>query len=232
MRQLFAMGVAIALASSVGVANAQQPAEDPGAQAKQYFERGMAHFQLEEYDQAIAKWEDGFRIKPVPEFLYNIAQAYRLSKRSEKALAFYQKYLRMNPKAGNRADVEQQIKILTKIVEQEHKAATAPPNDAIGQEGGHQNPETRPETTPETRPSTPPETRPETNPETKRTELTTPPTPQPSSPPAAEKPIYKKGWFWGVMAGAVVVVVGVSVGVAVGTSSSGDSTRALPDLRF
>ena len=63
--------------------------------AKRHYETGMAHYQLEEWDQAVAEWETGFRTKPAPQFLYNIAQAYRLSKRPDKALNFYQKYLRM-----------------------------------------------------------------------------------------------------------------------------------------
>src|SRR5262245_1593718 len=76
------------------------------ALAKRSYETGMAHFQLEEWDQAIASWEEGFRAKPVPQFLYNIAQAYRLSKRYEKALTFYRKYLRMDARAPNREEVE------------------------------------------------------------------------------------------------------------------------------
>src|SRR6185436_12717272 len=74
-------------------------ADEDATAAKNYFERGMGHFNLEEYDAAIAQWENGYRLKPVPEFLYNIAQAYRLSKRAEKALTFYRKYLKLFAKA-------------------------------------------------------------------------------------------------------------------------------------
>src|SRR6478672_8124563 len=89
-------------------AGAARADADDDIKAKDFYQKGMARFQLEEYDGAIGLWQDGFRLKPAPEFLYNIAQAYRLSHRSEKAMAFYKKYLTMAPKAPNRAEVEKQ----------------------------------------------------------------------------------------------------------------------------
>src|SRR6476659_3779277 len=106
-------------------ARAQQ--QDDAAMARTLYDRGMAHFRLEEYDQAIQKWEEGFRLRPVPEFLYNIAQAYRLSKRNEKARSFYKKYLLMDPEAPNKAQVLKHIAALDKAIEAEQRAANAPP---------------------------------------------------------------------------------------------------------
>src|SRR6476620_10475240 len=108
--------VFLALALLAGTVAHAQAADDRAAQAKQHYESGMARFQLEEWDAAIDEWQAGFRIKPVPQFLYNIAQAYRLSKRWEKAISFYQKYLRMDPKAPNRPEVERHIAQLNKLV--------------------------------------------------------------------------------------------------------------------
>jgi tetratricopeptide (TPR) repeat protein len=86
--------------------------EERAATARSLYELGMGRFQLEEYDAAIAYWEEGFRHKPAPELLYNIAQAHRLAHRPDKALSFYQKYLRMSPGAANRAEVERTIAAL------------------------------------------------------------------------------------------------------------------------
>src|SRR6185503_6340136 len=72
-----------------------------------------AQRRLEAYDKAIDEWEAGYRLKPAPQFLYNIAQAYRLSKRPDKALSFYQKYLKLSPHAENRPEVERHITALT-----------------------------------------------------------------------------------------------------------------------
>jgi tetratricopeptide (TPR) repeat protein len=103
--------------------------QDPVVEAKQLYERGMAHFQLEEFDAAIEKWQAGFRMRPVPEFLYNIGQAYRLSRRPEKAIAAYKGYLRMSPRAANRNEVERQVSLLTRLIEHTEGAATAPPTE-------------------------------------------------------------------------------------------------------
>ncbi len=134
MRKLFFL---LLIAAVPTVARAQQPAkpelpanatpEERAAVSRQHFESGMAHFQLEEWDEAIHEWEAGFRIKPVPQFLYNIAQAYRQSKRPEKALSFYQKYLYADPKAQNKAEVERHIAQLTKLIDEQKKSTSAPP---------------------------------------------------------------------------------------------------------
>ena len=87
----------------------------------------MAHFRLDEYDAAVKEWEAGFRARPSPQFLYNIAQAYRLSKQYDKALSFYKKYLYMQPDAPNRAEVENHIAVLTKLVSDQQAVATSPP---------------------------------------------------------------------------------------------------------
>jgi tetratricopeptide (TPR) repeat protein len=119
------MAVVLSLA---GVVRAEP---ERAQQALQHYKDGMAHFQLEEWDRAIAAWEAGFRSEPKPEFLYNIAQAYRLSHRPERALSFYQKYLRMSPDAANRAEVERHIASLQPIVDQQKSAASAPPTGAM-----------------------------------------------------------------------------------------------------
>jgi iron complex outermembrane receptor protein len=212
-------------------ARAQQPAgDDRAAQANQHYQSGMAHFHLEEWDAAIEEWQAGFRIKPVPEFLYNIAQAYRLSKRWEKSLSFYQKYLRMAPNAPNRAEVERHIATLNKLIAEQGTAGSSPPTGPIEPETGRSTASaTRPA------PAAPP-------PEPKPSPVVSAPPPATTATPAAtpsaevtahapEKSITKKGWFWGVMGGvAAVVVAGVIVGVVLGTNS--DSTKTLPLVRF
>jgi tetratricopeptide (TPR) repeat protein len=177
------------------------------AKAKVLYEEGMAHFQLEEYNPAIEKWEAGFRVKPVPEFLYNIAQAHRLAKHYEKAQTFYQRYLRLAPRAANRPEVERTLATLPKLIEEEKNR---PPEPA---------PPPPPAATPTPAPT------PAVTPEPVHAEVT--------ATQPAKKPVYKKGWFWGVVVGSVVVVgAAVALGVVFGTRSSGDSTPALPGERF
>ncbi|MGE0400247.1 MAG: tetratricopeptide repeat protein [Kofleriaceae bacterium] len=81
---------------------------------------GNKHFELAEYDAAIADFKEAFRISDEPAFLYNIAQAYRLARDCREAATFYKTYLRRVPDAPNAA------KIRERITEMEACAATQP----------------------------------------------------------------------------------------------------------
>ena len=183
------------------------------ATAREAYDKGMAHYHLEEYDAAIEEWERGFRAKPAPEFLYNIAQAYRLSKRPDKALSFYQKYLRVAPDAKNRDEVQRQMAALQELIDKQKSSAEGPPQQPLPATGVTTPPPTAP---PPVAPPTPTATS-----TTGRADLVAQP---------AEKPVYKKAWFWGVIGGAAVVVAGgVVLGVVLGTRSN---VQTLSDARL
>ena len=214
MRGVFVAALVAALLAPMAAARGGED-EERAAKARMHYETGMAHFNLEEWDQAIAEWEAGYRVKPVPEFLFNMAQAYRKSQRNERALTFYQRYLRLAPKAENRAEVESQIAQLQKIVENEKKN---PP--------------------PAAKPAPPPPVVVESPPGSKPTAVVTPPVTPPPTDARPElvaraperRPVYKKPWFWVVTIGAVAVVgAGVAVGVVYGTK---DNTKVLPPATF
>jgi tetratricopeptide (TPR) repeat protein len=205
--------IAVAALAVAMLAAVPARADEATAVARDAYDKGMAHYHLEEYDAAIDEWERGFRAKPAPEFLYNIAQAYRLSKRPDKALSFYQKYLRVNPEAKNRDEVEKHIAALKEIVDKQKSSAESPPQGTLP---------TPPPGTPSATPTpTPSATPAAAAPTTTRADLVAQP---------AERPVYKKAWFWGVMGGvAAVVAAGVVVGVVYGTRSN---VQTLPDARF
>jgi len=217
--------VSLLLVSAVATAQPAPPPADPrAAEAKQHYENGMAHFNLEEWEAAIEEWKAGYRAKPVAQFLYNIAQAYRLSKHYEEALSFYQRYLRADPKAPNRVEVEGHIGKLTALIQQEKRTANAQPTlpMTVKPKGAEGTP------LPEVAPSPAPQ-------------VAAVPSPAPANnnnivveKKAEKKPITKEKWFWpviGTVAG--VVVVAVVVGAAVGaTSGGGDNTQVQPLVRF
>src|SRR3954468_19174813 len=91
-------------------------AEDP-QRAKELFQEGTTYFDLGQFDKAIETWQLGYRAKPDPSFLYNIAQAYRLAGDAPKAIFFYKGFLRNSPKAHNRAEIEQRIAALQKQID-------------------------------------------------------------------------------------------------------------------
>lgn len=214
MARVYVLLALICVVVAAGTARAES-ADAVATEAQKHWTSGMAHFQLEEWDDAIREWEAGFRLKPVPQFLYNIAQAYRQSKRYEKALAFYRKYLRMDPDAPNRAEVQGHINNLDKLVAEE-RAAPPPPPVAPPAKPAATEPASPPlVVTPAPAPAT-------TTTEPARVELTAAPPPKKSAA--------HKAWVWGVVAGAVVVVAAaVTVGVVLGTA---DSAKTLPSVRF
>jgi len=104
------------------VARAQT--HDDTTRAKELFQQGTTLFDLGEFDKAIDAWQQGYKEKPDPGFLYNIGQAYRLKGDSAKAIFFYRGYLRNSPKAANRADIEAKIAALQKSAGEPKPAAT------------------------------------------------------------------------------------------------------------
>ena len=117
--------VVLVLALALGPARARA---DDTPRAKELFQQGTTLFNLGEFDKAIDAWQQGYKEKPDPGFLYNIGQAYRLKGDAAKAIFFYRGYLRNSPKAPNRADIEAKIAALQKETsEPKPAAATASP---------------------------------------------------------------------------------------------------------
>lgn len=98
------------------------------AEAKRLYQSGTKHFALSEYEQAVADFKEGYRRKEDPVFLYNVAQCYRQMKgHEEDALKFYRSYLRQQPNATNREDVERKIEGLEKALAEQAKLRSSPP---------------------------------------------------------------------------------------------------------
>jgi iron complex outermembrane receptor protein len=93
---------------------AAPPSDEVSKKARDAYIYGTTYFNLEQWDKAIATWENGYKLKPDPNFLYNIAQAYRRAGNLQKALEFYKSYLRDSPKARNKSEVLQRIAELEK----------------------------------------------------------------------------------------------------------------------
>ena len=124
---LIAVVLAGALLGGAGPFATSARADDP-QRAKELYQEGTRFFDLGQFDKAIDAFQSGYREKPDPIFLYNIAQAYRLAGDANKALFFYKGYLRNSPKAHNRADVEQKIQALQKQVGETGQGQAAAPH--------------------------------------------------------------------------------------------------------
>jgi tetratricopeptide (TPR) repeat protein len=98
-------------------------AADPAADA---YEEGRRLYDLREWDQAIAKFKEAYRLRPEPKSMFNIAQAYRLKGDCGEAIQFYRTYKRNFPAEKNIAKVDKFIEELEACAKQERKPAPAP----------------------------------------------------------------------------------------------------------
>jgi tetratricopeptide (TPR) repeat protein len=143
--------LAAALAAA-GPAAAQRSPRERAALSRDAYDSGKKHYNLGEFDRAIELWRQGYEYKDDPMFLYNIAQAYRQKGDHEKAIFFYRAYLREEPRARNRGDVEERIAELTRLVEAAQTPEAAPPSEPVSPP----EPEAKPPVAPETEPTPPP----------------------------------------------------------------------------
>jgi tetratricopeptide (TPR) repeat protein len=160
-------GVLLATTSPVGVAFAQkkgQPSAEEQekaaktAKAREHYDKGITHYNLGEFDKAIEEFKQAYAISGAPGLLFNVAQAYRLVGDYKQALYFYRTYLRLQPSAGNKADVEARIVEMEKALAEQKSIEEAKPKGTLPPEGDKTKPA---ETTPPPVETGPAETAPE-----------------------------------------------------------------------
>ena len=116
------MRALVVVAALVGFAATADAAGDELQEARQHYDRGMAHYELGEFAAAVDEFKAAYARSQAPGLLFNLAQASRLNKDYEQALHFYRTYLRVRPDAPNRDDVEKRIAEIEPIVELQRKA--------------------------------------------------------------------------------------------------------------
>jgi tetratricopeptide (TPR) repeat protein len=92
------------------------------------FVEGTKHYDLGEWDAAIARFKQAYALMPDPSFLFNLGQSYRQKNSCREATAAYKSYLRHAPDE-DRAKVEQFLRELEPCVKAEEERARrlAPP---------------------------------------------------------------------------------------------------------
>lgn len=109
---LVVLSSAIWPASAVHGEPIAPPSDADAASAKQHFERGRELFVASQYLEALHEFEAGYRLAPLPLFLYNMGQACRHAGLIDQAIENYESYLQAVPDAPERAEVEQYLREL------------------------------------------------------------------------------------------------------------------------
>lgn len=115
--------LAIAMMLAAGTAMAQ-PAPD---QAEQAYREGRRHYDLREWDDAIAQFKIAYRLRSDAASLFNIAQSYRLKGDCVSASSFYKTYRRNFPTAPNLAKVDKFITELEPCAKERSTPPVPPP---------------------------------------------------------------------------------------------------------
>ena len=97
--------LALALALP-GAASAQGLSD---GQAKEAYQRGAQAYAKHQYSAAASAFEEGYRLKPHPAFLFNLALSHRAMGQPQQAIGYYERYLEMLPNAPDRPQVEAAI---------------------------------------------------------------------------------------------------------------------------
>ena len=167
------------------------------ARARQEFQLGKKEAELGHFQKAIDHFEKAYNYERLPALLFNIGQCHRYLKDYDRALYFFEEYLREDPQAGDRGVVEDEIAEIKRLREAAIAEKASPGAGAVEV----------PSPTPLTS-SAAPEDR----------QLATALNERAPPPAEVEQPIYKRWWFWpGV--GAVVVAGAVTAVLLTRTST-------------
>jgi tetratricopeptide (TPR) repeat protein len=95
--------------------------------AEAEYKKGVAALNLAHYQEAVAAFEEAYKISPDPILLYNVAQAHRMNGDLKKAQVLYESYLReAPPNAPERTMAKARIDGIKRELE-ERKASQAVP---------------------------------------------------------------------------------------------------------
>ena len=102
-----------------------QPASPSPADAA--FDEGVRLYDLQDWDAAIAKFKEAYRLRAEPRSLFDIAQSYRLKGDCAEAQSFYKTYRRNYPDAPNIDKVDKFIADLEACAKSKADRSASPP---------------------------------------------------------------------------------------------------------
>jgi len=122
----FALALAIQLTLVSGAVADRADALPTDAQAVEHLRKGNRLMDLDKWAEAIAEYEQGALLDPVPIFFYNIGLAHRNAGQWKEAIRTYRVFLSKIDDDPNAATIRTQIE---QIISDMENAASRPPND-------------------------------------------------------------------------------------------------------
>jgi tetratricopeptide (TPR) repeat protein len=94
-------------------------ADDGKQEAKKHFNLAEQHYKLGRFKDALQEYSIAYELAPLAGFLFNIGQCHRLLGNHERAVFFYEGYLREKPNARNRKAVLKLIAESKKVLDKQ-----------------------------------------------------------------------------------------------------------------
>lgn len=116
-----ALALALILSTSALAApSAETRARTAAQEAKKAFDLGQ-------YEQAIAGYEEAYRLKPAPGLLFNLGQSHRRAGHLDKATFYFRRYLETNPAPEQARATEEVLAQVEaqRVADEERKRAEA-----------------------------------------------------------------------------------------------------------
>jgi len=92
--------------------------------AQSAFDNAQVLYLQGKYDDAASGFQDAYSARPFPQFLYNVGAAYHMKGKTQsdkdayaKAVEYYERYLKEDPQASDKAKVEKAIGVLKAEIE-------------------------------------------------------------------------------------------------------------------
>lgn len=106
---VFSLIVFFLLGPSGSFAQTPAPSQEAMDQARERYQQAETLFHVGKFEEAVTLYKEAYELSSAPGLLFNIAQAYRLDREHALAIRYYQSYLRLNPAAENKEDVQRWI---------------------------------------------------------------------------------------------------------------------------
>lgn len=124
VRLFSALIVAFGLLAATVPARAQDASLD---RAREAFDKAQGHFARGEYKEAREQFQAAYEARPFAQFLFNIGACHEKLQEYDKAVEYYEKYLKDEPQARDRKEVGKRIEVLKKEIDR--LKAAPPPAD-------------------------------------------------------------------------------------------------------
>jgi tetratricopeptide (TPR) repeat protein len=133
MRWVVAVLVLLLLDSVTALAaKKKKPESEQKIEAKKESELAAIAYTLGRFEEALTRYEHAYELFQAPALLFNIGQCHRQLGRHDRAIYFLTVYLRENPRASNREQVEHMIAEEKELAQAAPPVAVQPATMAVG----------------------------------------------------------------------------------------------------